>query len=57
MKTYARGLLGLLMLLATLGQFAHAESQTRFKRVPVEYIVALGDPSANSGGGAQSWGL
>ena len=51
------GLFVLLMLLTTLGQFAHAQSQTQFKRIPTEFIVALGDPSANSGSGAQAWGL
>ena len=43
------------MMMTNLGQPAHA--QTTFKRIPVEYIVALGDPSANSGSGAQMWGL
>ena len=32
-------------------------SKTRFKRVPTQFIAALGNPGANSGGGAQSWGL
>ncbi len=45
--------LGLLML--TSGQLVLA--QTGFKHIPVEYIVALGDPNANSGDGAQLWGL
>ena len=53
----SRGLLALLMLLAAFGQSAHAQSPTRFKRIPMQYIVALGDPSAKSGSGAQSWGL
>jgi len=44
----------LLVSIFTFAQSAHAQS---FKHVPVEYIVALGDPAANSGSGAQSWGL
>ena len=34
-----------------------ANAQTTFKHIPLQYIVALGDPSANSGSGAQLWGL
>ena len=51
--------LGLLMIVATLAQSAHAngEGQTRFKRIPTQFIAALGDPAATSGSGAQSWGL
>src|SRR3990167_4058096 len=47
------------MMMAASGQPARSESeiQPRFKRIPLEYIVALGDPSANSGSGAQLWGL
>lgn len=50
---------GLLMMMAALGQSAHAagKDQTKFKRVSPQYIAALGDPGANSGSGAQSWGL
>lgn len=40
-----------------LGQSAYAEDQVRFKHIPMQYIVALGDPGANSGSGAESWGL
>lgn len=31
--------------------------QTKFKRIPTQYIAALGNPGASSGSGAQSWGL
>lgn len=44
---------GLLML---PGQ-ALAESVVKFKRVPTQFIAALGDPAATSGSGAQTWGL
>jgi hypothetical protein len=48
---------GLVMLLAC-GQLAHAEKESmRFKRIPLQFIAALGDPAASSGTGAQSWGI
>ncbi|MBF0330475.1 MAG: hypothetical protein HQL17_00955 [Candidatus Omnitrophica bacterium] len=31
--------------------------ETQFRHIPLEYIVALGDPGASSGDGAASWGL
>src|ERR1044072_4561922 len=31
--------------------------QTKFQRIPTQFIAALGDPRATSGSGAQSWGL
>jgi hypothetical protein len=51
--------MGLLMMMAALGQSTHAisEDQTKFKRIPTQFIAALGDPGATSGSGAQSWGL
>jgi hypothetical protein len=51
--------LGLLMLIATLGQLAHAadEDQTKFRRISTQFIAALADPGASSGGNAHSWGL
>lgn len=36
---------------------AENKTPTTFKRIPLQYIVALGDPSASSGSGAQLWGL
>ena len=45
----------LLMIILSFEQLSYA--QVSFKHIPVEYIVALGDPAANSGSGAQSWGL
>jgi hypothetical protein len=50
---------GVLMMIV-LGQSAHGASkdETKFKRLwTPQYIAALGDPGANSGSGAQSWGL
>ena len=37
--------------------FAGDNSQTKFKRVPTQFIAASGDPGANSGEGAEAWGL
>ncbi len=50
--------MGLLML-AALSRSADAASggQTQFKRIPTQFIAALGDPGATSGSGAESWGL
>jgi len=43
-----------LLLLPTLAQ---AETKLKFKRIPTQFIAALGDPAAAAGGGAQAWGL
>lgn len=50
---------GIFILMTALLQSAHAigEGQTKFKRIPMQFIAALGDPGATSGSGAQSWGL
>ena len=52
---------GLLILLAlvSLGQSAQATGIdfSNFRRIPTQFIAALGDPAATSGSGAQSWGL
>ncbi len=47
------------LVLAIFGQMAYAQNdaQTRFKHIPMEYIVALGDPNASEGDNAQIWGL
>lgn len=45
------------LVIAALGASAHAEDETQFKQIPLQYIVALGDPAANSGSGAEQWGL
>lgn len=47
------------LLLAAVWQSVHAteEELTKFKRIPTQFIAALGDPGASSGDGAQSWGL
>lgn len=44
---------------AALAQPARAggKSQTRFRRIPTQYIAALGEESATSGSDAHLWGL
>jgi hypothetical protein len=49
-------------LLFTIAVTAHVADaadggQTKFKRIPTQYIAALGNSGATSGNGAQSWGL
>ena len=34
-----------------------ASAETSFKPVPTQYIAALADPGANSGTGAEKWGI
>ena len=56
----SRALLAMgLLMVAALGQsvYATGEGQTKFKRIPTQFIAALGNPDATSGSGAQSWGL
>ena len=36
---------------------ANGDDQTIFKRIPTQFIAALGDPDASSGTGAETWGL
>ena len=50
---------GFFMSVVALVSSARADGNgpVKFKRVPVEYIAALGDPAATSGSGAQLWGL
>jgi hypothetical protein len=49
----------LLVTIAAVAQPVHAAGggQTKFPRIPTQFIAALGDPGATSGSGAQSWGL
>ncbi len=36
---------------------ASNNEETKFYRIPTQYIAALGDPQSTSGSGAQHWGL
>ena len=49
----------LIVMTAALGPSVHAAGggPVKFKRVPTQFIAALGDPGASSGSGAQLWGL
>src|ERR1700691_5628303 len=59
LMTRALPAIGLLMALAATGQSPRAagKDQTKFKHISAQYIAALADPGANSGSGAQTWGL
>jgi len=50
---------GMFLMMAACWQSAHTKEEelTKFKRIPTQFIAALGNPGATSGGGAQSWGL
>jgi hypothetical protein len=37
--------------------YAKEGVKMNFKRIPVQFIAALGEPDASAGGGAQAWGL
>lgn len=48
-----------LVTLVGVGQSVHAENgrNTKFQRIPAQFIAAVGEPGATSGSGAQTWGL
>ena len=52
-------LVGMFLVMAIQGQSALAAGGdlTEFKRIPTQYIAALGNPDATSGSNAESWGL
>ncbi|MCP5082915.1 MAG: hypothetical protein GY948_14605 [Alphaproteobacteria bacterium] len=43
--------------LIVLSTQAFAEARQMFKRIPTQYIAALGEPDASAGTGAERWGL
>ncbi|TKB77837.1 MAG: hypothetical protein E8D42_11525 [Nitrospira sp.] len=49
----------LLVTIVVVAQTLYAASggQTKFRRIPTQYIAALGNPDASSGNSAQLWGL
>ena len=60
MKRLLIGMFVATALLATTGalaQSARGADEMKFDFIPPQYIAALGDPHANSGTGAESWGL
>ena len=40
-----------------LSAFSADGDKSKFRRIPTQFIAALGDPGANSGTGAQTWGV
>ena len=49
---------GLAATSAAVTSAASAEEKPKFQRLsPIQFIAALGDPTASSGAGAQEWGL
>lgn len=58
LSTRLRLACALLVALAAAPGLAQADpTQVKFRRVPTQYIAALGDPQAHAGTGAQAWGL
>ena len=51
------GMLLLMLLLSVQTAFATGTDETSFRSIRTQFIAALGDPTASSGSGAQSWGL
>ncbi len=49
--------LAALALVIATPMISASDEQPVFRRVPPQYIAALGDPGASSGTGAQTWGL
>lgn len=44
------------MLSSSVASANDVSERLQFKRVPYQFIAALGDPDANSGSGAETWG-
>ena len=57
MKTIYASILTLALLLSGQPVLASDNEGTLFKRIPTQFIAALGDPLARSGDGAEQWGL
>jgi hypothetical protein len=53
----SRACLAAALLAAISCASAAGDDQPPFQDVPIQFIAALGDPSATSGSGAQAWGL
>ena len=52
----SRWLLSMGCLILTVGHVSGADL-SKFRRIEPQFIAALGDPTASSGNGAQSWGF
>ncbi len=54
---WRRFLTGAALAFALVVPLGPAGAETVIKRIPTQYIAVLGDPTANSGIGAETWGL
>jgi hypothetical protein len=52
-----REFMGGLLAVGTLACSAPASAATTFRPIPTQFLAALGNPLANSGTGAENWGL
>ncbi len=57
MRTWRRRLNRAILAIGLLLLPGPAGAETLIQRIPTQYIAVLGDPTANSGMGAESWGL
>ena len=57
MRFSAASLIVLLSFVFSPSGMAGEKIKTAFKRVPTQFIAALGDPNASSGAGAETWGF
>ena len=57
--SYAYLVTAVLLAMVAMGQPAQAADggEMKFKRIPLQFVAALGDPQASSGTGGQEWGL
>ena len=52
-----RAQFGLALIVLALIGLAPAAAETAFRRIPTQFIAALGEAGATSGTGAETWGL
>ena len=57
MKRTASGSASVALAVLLALALAPAAAETKFKRIPMQFIAALGDPGSTSGTGAQLWGI
>lgn len=50
-------LLGAVWTITAVQAAQNSNERAKFRRIPTQYIVALGDPGASSGDGAEHWGM
>lgn len=58
LPSVSKAAMGALLALALFATgIAPASAETKFKRIKTQFIAALGDPTATSGTGAETWGI